>query len=90
MGFLEGALNEGVHHIAGTPDAHAYAHFAVFFCGEGVTALGISYDVQVLVVTFLVGKSRTKSYHAVGCSDFYSLSVELLHGVLGEFLVKHA
>ena len=83
MGFLDGTLNEGVHHVAGTPDTHAYAHLAVFFCREGITALGISYYIHMFIVTFLMGKAWTESYHAVGCSDFYPLPVELLHGILG-------
>ena len=83
MGFLEGALNERVHHVAGTPDAHAYADVAVFFCCEGVTALGIGYYIHMFVVTFLMWKSWTESYHEAGCSDFYPLPVELLHGILG-------
>ena len=82
MCFLDFALNERIHHVAGTPDAHAYADLAVFCC-EGVTALGIGYYVHMLVETFLMWESFTESYHTGGCSDFYTLPVEVLHGILG-------
>ena len=83
MCFLEFALDEWVHHVAGTPDAQAYANLAVIFCCEGVTTLGIGYYVHMFVVTFLMWESFTESYHAGGCSDIYPLPIELLHGILG-------
>ena len=41
MAFRGGGLHEWVHHVACAPDAHADAHFAVFFRRERVAACGV-------------------------------------------------
>lgn len=81
MVFRKGVLHERIHHVAGTPDAHADAHLAVFFRRERVAARGGFGAVA--------GEAWAERLHMVLGFDLDAFAREGLHGVVAEVRFEH-